>query len=294
MATKVGRPLVVICGPTASGKSDVAMQIARQKNGEIICADSRTIYRDMDIGTAKPSLRDRKEITHHLLDVVMPGQRFTAYDFQKQALEKIETIRRRGKLPILVGGTGLYIDAVIFKYNFENPDLHHQRQPYEAMTLEELHEYCIKHGISPPENKKNKRYVINAILKKGQISTRHSSPMSNSILVGVLTPLDILRKRIEKRAEHIFASGVVDEAKMLGKKYGWDNEAMTGNIYPIIKQYLDGKCSKEEAIEKFCTLDWRLAKRQLTWLKRNTYIYWSERDNVVDFVFNQLEKFEQK
>ena len=118
MDTTNSQPLVVICGPTASGKSEIAMHLARQKNGEIICADSRTIYKYMDIGTAKPSLQDQREVPHHLLDIVEPGQRFTVVDFKSRALGVIADMRKRGKLPILVGGTGLYIDSIIYDYQF--------------------------------------------------------------------------------------------------------------------------------------------------------------------------------
>ena len=112
------QPLVVIAGPTASGKSELAMKLAERFNGEIICADSRTIYKNMDIGTAKPTKLDQKAITHHLLDMIEPGELFSVYDFQQQAKAAINAIRSSGKLPIMVGGTGLYIDSVVFYYYF--------------------------------------------------------------------------------------------------------------------------------------------------------------------------------
>ncbi len=111
-------PLLVIVGETASGKSALSMSLARKFNGEIICADSRTIYKDMDIGTAKPNAEDRAEIKHYLLDIIEPGQRYSASQFKEDALKAISEITKRGKLSILVGGTGLYIDAVIFDYQF--------------------------------------------------------------------------------------------------------------------------------------------------------------------------------
>jgi tRNA dimethylallyltransferase len=129
-------PLVVIVGPTASGKSATAMRIAKEYGGEIICADSRTIYKGMDIGTAKPTAEDRRQVPHWGLDLVEPGQQFTAADFKEYANQKIYEIRQRGNLPILVGGTGLYVDGVIFNYRFgkTNPEL---RKKLEQLSLDE-------------------------------------------------------------------------------------------------------------------------------------------------------------
>jgi tRNA dimethylallyltransferase len=127
---------VVVVGPTASGKTATALRIARELNGEIICADSRTVYKYMDIGTAKPTKEERAEIPHWGLDLVEPGQKFSAADFQRYALRKISEIRERGHLPILVGGTGLYIDGVIFDYQFGKPQPKVRRQ-LEALSLDE-------------------------------------------------------------------------------------------------------------------------------------------------------------
>jgi tRNA dimethylallyltransferase len=294
MDTTNSQPLVVICGPTASGKSEIAMHLARQKNGEIICADSRTIYKYMDIGTAKPSLQDQREVPHHLIDIVEPGQRFTVVDFKSRALDVIADMRKRGKLPILVGGTGLYIDSIIYDYQFESEFSVEQRSQFESMTLAHLHVYCKKHTIELSENRMNKRHVINAILRGGSQSTALEEPIGNTILVAVKTDKELLRARIKDRAEHIFSSGVVEEAKKLGKMYGWDNEAMTGNIYPLVHQYLEGNLTLKQIKEQFITLDWRLAKRQLTWLRRNKHLIWIEQKDVLKYAFNRLEKNEQK
>jgi tRNA dimethylallyltransferase len=144
-------PLIVIVGPTASGKSALAMQLAERFGGEIICADSRTVYKGMDIGTAKPSAEDQARVPHHGLDLVEPGERFSAVDFKNYATQTIADIRARGKIPFLVGGTGLYVDAVIFDYHFgqADPEL---RAKLEALSLEELHEYCRNNNIKLPEN----------------------------------------------------------------------------------------------------------------------------------------------
>jgi len=273
-------PLIVIVGPTASGKTGLAIDLASRFDGEIICADSRTIYKGMDIGTAKPTKEERHAVPHWGLDLVEPGERFTAANFKKYATQKIEEIRSRGHVPFLVGGTGLYIDAVLFNYQFGGDVNKALRNRLEEMTIEELHNYCNKNNVKLPENKLNKRYVIRAIEQKSVDLKRKSEPISKSVIVGISTDKEVLRTRITARSEQLFENGVVEEATILGKKYGWHNEAMTGNIYPLVHSYLNKELSLDDIKEKSTTLDWRLAKRQLTWLKRNPYIKWLTLDDA--------------
>ncbi len=281
-------PLVVIVGPTASGKTSLAIELAEQYNGEIICADSRTIYRGMDIGTAKPTRQEQAIVPHWGLDLVEPGQRFTAADFQQYAIAAIADIRARGKVPFLVGGTGLYIDAVVLDYQFGTDAKKSTRDYLTSLTLEQLHDYCHKHNIPLPENSRNKRYVVRAIERQGVQPQRRTQPISTSIIVGIATDRAMLRTRIAQRAEQLFANGVVDEAIMLGKKYGWQSEAMTGNIYPPVQQYVQGQLSLEQVKQQFVTLDWRLAKRQLTWLRRHSFIHWGDLQAARDYVVSTL------
>lgn len=238
------QPLVIIVGPTASGKTAVAIDIAKRYDGEIICADSRTIYKEMDIGTAKPSFEERKNVPHFGLDIVTPGERFTVADFKSYALEKISEIRSRGHIPVLVGGTGLYVDSILFDFDFSE-------------TADRTDDW-------------------------------RKNPLPNAIVVGIATKKQILRKRIEARAEQLFTNGVVEEATRLGKKYGWDNAAMTGNIYPLIRDYCGGRLKIEECIEKFTTQDWQLAKRQMTWLRPNPFIEWCDLSEVRIYVDSRL------
>ena len=283
-------PLVVIVGPTASGKTGLAIRLAEQVGGEIISADSRAIYQGMDIGTAKPSREERARIPHWGLDLVEPGEHFSAADFKAYTLQKIEEIRGRGHVPFLVGGTGLYVDAVLYDYQFgpqADPIL---RSRLEKLEVAELQQYCHAHNITLPENDKNKRYLIRAIEQKGLNTARRTTPINNSIIVGIATPTSILRTRIETRSEQLFDDGVVEEATLLGKKYGWDSEAMTGNIYPLVHEYLNGTLTLDEIKQKFVTLDWRLAKRQLTWLRRNSDITWLPLDEAYQFLSQKLAK----
>lgn len=267
-------PLVVITGPTASGKTGLAVELAQRFSGEIICADSRTIYRGMDIGTAKPTAAERATVPHWGLDLVEPGQLFSVADFKAYADQKIHEIRARGHVPFLVGGTGLYVDAVLFDYEFGPAADPAQRARLESLSLDALYEYCYKNNIKLPENDKNKRYIIRAIERGSTLPRRRKTPISISIIVGIATDKDVLRTRIMQRSEQLFENGVVEEATLLGEKYGWDNVAMSGNIYPLAHDYLLGTRTLAEIKIKNTTADWRLAKRQLTWMRRNSFIEW--------------------
>lgn len=289
MKVAAGLPLIVLVGPTASGKTALAVDLAQRFNGEIICADSRTIYKEMDIGTAKPSQSDRTTVPHWGLDLVEPGQRFTAADFKKYAYEKIDNIRSRGKVPLLVGGTGLYIDAVLYDYQFGSDVDQAKRAVFESMSLSELYKYCTKNNVKLPENFKNKRYVIRSIELSGEKHKRNAVKIANSMVVGITTEKAILLERIKDRTEHLFDDGVVEEAIRLGEKYGWENEAMTGNVYPILQLLVNGSLTKKEATTQIETRDWQLAKRQITWFKRNSDIAWFSLDGARTYLVDYLE-----
>ena len=281
-------PLIVIVGPTASGKSKIAVELAESHNGEIICADSRTIYKGMNIGTAKPSKSDQARVPHWGLNIVTPGESFSVADFKVYTVEKIAEIRARGHVPFLVGGTGLYVDSVIFDYEFGPPADPEFRAKLAAMSLEELHTYCIQNNISLPENDQNKRYVVRAIEQKGVSSKRLSTPINNCIIVGITTDREQLCERIQLRSQQLFDDGVVLEAKTLGEIYGWEIEAMTGNIYRLSHAYLDKLITAGELKYRNETADWQLAKRQLTWFKRNAFIEWLPLEQVRNYIAGLL------
>lgn len=292
MATARARaesPLVVIVGPTASGKTALAIKLARQFGGEIICADSRTIYKGMDIGTAKPSIDEQRGVPHWGLDLVTPGERFTAADFKQYAVRKIAEIRSRGSVPFIVGGTGLYVDGVVFDYSFGDSYDPLLRCSLEAMSLDQLQEYCYSNNITMPKDIHNRRHIVRAIEQKSINKKRRSHPIDNAVVVGIATDRDILRTKTKLRSEQMLAHGVVEEAIRLGKNYGWINEAMTGNVYPLVKSHLEGELSTDELNEKIATLDLRLAKRQMTWFRRNPYIYWGDSEHLADYVTSVLE-----
>lgn len=281
-------PLIVIVGPTASGKSALALDLAERYNGEIICADSRTIYKNLDIGTAKPSAEDQARVPHWGLDLVEPGEPFSAADFQRYAQEKIADIRARGKVPFLVGGTGLYVDGVILEYEFGPKASTETRAKLESMTLEELHRYCIEHNITLPNNSDNKRYVIRAIEQKSINGKRQGAPGAHTIVVGISTDSIQLRQRITHRAEHLFAHGMLEEAIAAGERYGWDSEAMTGNIYKLARRHAASELTRDQVFEAFITADWRLAKRQRTWLKRHDFITWLSAEEAYQYIADYL------
>ncbi len=282
-------PLIVIVGPTASGKSALAIELAEHFDGEIICSDSRTVYRGMDIGTAKPSAEDRARVPHWGLDLVEPDERFTAADFKEYAVKKIAEIRSRGRLPIMVGGTGLYVDGVIFDYKFGKTDPQ-LRQKLEKLTLEELKKYCANNNIELPENDQNRRYVIRAIEQNQVNRERSDSVIVGTYVVGIATEKEQLLDRISERADQLMQNGVVSEAQKLAEKYGWESEAMTGNIYPLVRRLLSGEVSEEEMKQLSITADWQLAKRQLTWFRRNPEIVWLPLDRLKVYLFDLLNK----
>ncbi|MBB1549394.1 tRNA dimethylallyltransferase [Candidatus Saccharibacteria bacterium] len=269
-------PLIVIIGPTASGKTSLAIQLAKKYRGEIICADSRTVYRGMNIGTAKPSLGEQQVVPHWGLDLVDPGDSFSASQFKDYACQKIKEIRSRGNIPFLVGGTGLYIDSVIFDFQFGAKSNEDKRCDLQEMTVSELQQYCANHNILLPENSKNKRYLVRAIERADEKPSRLEVPLNNTIVVGITTDKQLLKQRITDRAKKMFKDGVVEETIELANNSGWCNEAMTGNVYPIIKKLIEKEIDEDQTIREFIISDVNLVKRQLTWFRRNPFIEWGD------------------
>ena len=250
-------PILVILGPTGSGKTGVSIELAKALNGEIVSADSRAIYKGMDIGTAKPSIEERQGVPHYGLDLVEPGERFTVADWKSYAESKIKNIEARGKTPIIVGGTGLYIDALIYDYHFHGPTGH----------------------------------------KIGDIEQKTCSDRTeikgDYLIIGIKWPTEELRARLRKRIDQMFCDALYDETEKLVQSYGWDNGAMKSNIYDYAWRYLQGELTLDQAKELCFYEDYHLAKRQLTWFKRNRDIKWLELEKVYSYVvnyFNDIQK----
>lgn len=278
-------PLVVIVGETASGKSDLAIRLAEQFNGEVISADSWTVYRGFDIGTAKPTPEDRERIPHHLLDVADPREGFSAAVFKRLAVQAIGDIGARGKLPILVGGTGLYIDSVLHDYEFLPAPDPQMRSELNGMNLAELLKKAQDLQLDTAGiDLRNKRRVIRLIENNGQRPTRQAL-RPNTLILGVRKPLDELRRRIIDRVEVMVAAGFVDEVRHLGETYGWDIEPMRAPGYRAFADYVCGRVSLEAAKQRFVQNDLQLAKKQRTWFKRNKSIQWvKQQGEAVDLV----------
>ncbi|HSX23644.1 MAG TPA: tRNA (adenosine(37)-N6)-dimethylallyltransferase MiaA [Candidatus Saccharimonadales bacterium] len=253
-------PLIAIVGVTASGKSKLAMQLAERFDGEIICADSRTVYKGMDIGTAKPSKKDQKAITHHLLDIINPDETFNVREFKQLALDAIHSVAAQDKLPILVGGTGLYIDAILFDYQFS-----------PAGARRSLH---------------NPRHL------KYQELTAYQRPLrTNSLVIGLSQSKDQLQVRVKERVEAMFHKGLINETKTLVQKYGWEAPGLNTIGYREWQEYFAGRQTLEQTQDLITLRSLQYAKRQRTWFKRNNSIHWVDDPmKVVDLVTTFLNK----
>lgn len=270
-------PLVVIVGETGTGKSALAIEVAQEFGGEIIAADSRTVYRGMDIGTAKPTVEERRGIPHYGLDVVAPDESFTAYAFQQLAYRAIDDIAGRGKLSILVGGTGLYVDSVLYDFQFRSAADRSEREVLQALSVSELQRRINDAGLAMPENSQNSRHLIR-VLEAGAPPQQAKKLRDNTLVLGLTAPRAVLQRCIIKRVDAMLAAGLIDETKKLYEQYG-AIEALQTPGYRAFIAYLRGEIDLETAKQQFIQADLQLAKRQRTWFKRNPDIHWLSPDN---------------
>ncbi len=276
------KPIIVITGPTASGKTALSLEIAGKYNGEIICADSMTVYRGMDIGTDKPYLQNTKGIPHHLIDVLNPDEEFNVALFVERARKLVDDIHSRGKVSFIVGGSLMYIDAFI--YDFKLPEVapnHPLRQELELETEEKLFNQLCE--LDPDSewtiDKHNKRRLIRAIevcLNSDKPFSQHKEKTelpSNVLYLSTDIEREELYQKINNRVDIMFNQGFVDEVRKLHEKYD-HNTAMQAAGYKQILQYLDGEIDLATAIAKTKQVHRNFAKRQLTWLRRNADVKW--------------------
>ncbi len=283
--------MIAVVGETASGKSHVAMELARNFDGEIVNADSWQIYRGMDIGTAKPSTEERQEIPHHLFDIVNPDEDFNAAIYKRYAQATIKEVISRGKLPILVGGTGLYVDGVLFDYSFMPPGSKKMRSELNSCSIAELLDIIDRENY-PLEgvDTRNKRRLIRLIENEGREPDKKEL-RSDALVIGVKISRTHLRKNIEKRVEVMFRRGLKKEVRELVDRYGWDEEAMKGIGYRELRPYFEGTQSNQETKRKIIKSTLELAKRQRTWFKRNRHIHWVESaDEAIELVKARQEQ----
>lgn len=277
-------PLVVVVGETASGKSALAMALAKKFDGELICADSWTVYKGFDVGTAKPSTEERAEVRHHLLDVADPEQGFSAVEFQKLAKQAIDDIIARGKLPIMVGGTGLYIDSVLYEYQFLPAPEVDRRDELNALTLEQLLATAQAEGLDVSGiDLRNKRRIIR-LIENGGVRPSKGALRSNTLMLGIEVDREQLRQRITERVEHMLAAGLEAEVASLAQRYGWQTEPMKGIGYREWQPYFQPEPGSKQDLEqtkmRIVSASMGLAKRQRTWFKRNDRIHWLQRLNT--------------
>jgi tRNA dimethylallyltransferase len=266
--------LLAVVGPTASGKTALAIEIAKKYGGEIICADSRSVYKGLSVGTAKPSLLEREGIPHYGLDLVNPDEGYSAADFQTYATEKIAEIRERGNLPILVGGSGLYVDGVLYGYEFGDAADPVLRAELEVLSVEELQHQIEEAGYEMPENSQNKRYLIRAI-EQGGVNRSRESLSRGTVVIGVNPGVEALEERIRARANLMIENGVLEEARLIDEDYGWSCPGASSNIYRALRPYVEYSTDDiDKCLEDYVTLDKQLAKRQMSWFKRNKDINW--------------------
>lgn len=278
--------LVVILGPTATGKSCCGIELAQRFNGEIISGDSMLVYRNMNIGTAKPSEQELQLVPHHLVNILPPDASYSVADFQQQAAELIRQITERGNLPIVVGGTGLYIKALLEGYQFssveENPEL---RRKLEAFAAEKgndkLFEWLEKEDPAAAArlHPNDVRRVVRALetaLSGDSVSQEKQQELKYDVAVfGLSMDRDFLYERINRRVDQMLAEGLEEEVRsLLQEGVPPDCLSMKSLGYRQMAEYLTGKCDYATAVDNIKKGTRHFAKRQITWYKKMPYIQW--------------------
>ncbi|MFZ5633763.1 MAG: tRNA (adenosine(37)-N6)-dimethylallyltransferase MiaA [Bacillota bacterium] len=282
-------PLLAIVGPTATGKTEISVRVAGRLGAEIISADSMLIYRHMDIGTAKPSPEERGGVPHHMIDVAGPGEMFNVALYSQSVKEILNDIRERKKLPMLVGGTGLYVRAVIDGYNFSEAGtdrelraglmqecadrgraaLHRRLREIDPEAASRLHVNDVKRVVRALEV-----YYLTGKTLSGSAG-REGQPAFNLLMYGLTMDRKELYARIEKRVDKMMAAGLVEEVRgLLARGYSPQLTSMQGLGYKEIILYLNGELPLAEAVELLKRNTRRFAKRQLTWFRRDERIKW--------------------
>jgi len=293
--------LIVICGPTSSGKSGLAMKLAPKFQGEIVIADSRQVYRHLDIGTSKPTRDEQKQVPHHLVDIREPSEVFTAGEYKKLAEQAIADIHGRGKLPFLVGGTGLYIDAVAGGLDIPDiPPDQKLRDELEKLETTELLEQLkeLDPEFAAEVDTQNKRRLVRAlevIKKTGQkfSDQRKLQPVPYHVLyLAIDWPRDELYQRIDQVIDRMMDQGLIDEVKqLLDQGIPYERLQELGLEYRFISQAVTGKLDQAEAIQELKYKSHQFAKRQLSWFRRNKKIHWLKPAEVTKKAELELRTF---
>ena len=289
-------PLIAIVGPTAVGKTALSIELAKKFNCEIISIDSVQIYKRFDIGSAKVTSKEMNGVVHHLIDELEPNATCSVYDFQKLARDKIDDIHSRGKMPLLIGGTGFYMNAVLNNYEFTNLE----EKTYD-IDVEKAKQYLKENYIDTYNNidLDNQRRVINAynyvMNEQKSVTTNNNGDTIlekyNPYLIVLNTEREVLYNRINKRVELMFEQGLEDEVKGIINDYGTELQALGAIGYKEMLPYLKGDASKEETISAISQNSRRYAKRQLTWFrnKMNGVWYDTRRSSLLDDVIEDIK-----
>ena len=274
--------VIVITGPTAVGKSDLSLFLAHKLGGEIINADSTQIYKGLDIATNK--IKDTEGVKHYLFDEKDLREDYSVFDYQKDARKIIDDILARGKVPILVGGTGLYINAVLYDYKFPS----RANEEYEGLSNDELYQMLLSVDPNTNIHLNNRVRIINALNYYKANGTPYSEKekdfklLYETLFIGLTTDRDILYYKINKRVDKMVSEGLIEEAREV-YDLGIRSKAVMTPIGPKeLFDYFDGKCSLEEAIELIKSKSRRYAKRQYTWFRNKMELKWFE-TNYDDF-----------
>ena len=282
--------VIVICGPTASGKTALSIELAKKINGEIVSADSMQIYKDMDIGTAKTTTEEMQGIKHYLQDFVEPDKRYSVADYKVDAEKAIEEILSKGKTPIVVGGTGLYVDSLIYGIEYQEIKFDEKyRKELEDIALEKGLETLYKKAqeIDPEAMKKiscnDKKRIIRVLeiykatgktKTEQEIESRKKEVKYDYKVFAIDWEREKLYERINKRVDIMIENGLIEEVENLLKKYKEFPTAMQGVGYKEVVEYLNGYLTKEEMIDKIKQETRRYAKRQITWFRKNKQTIW--------------------
>ena len=299
-------PLIVVAGPTASGKTSLAIDIVKELDGEIVCADSMQKYKYMDIGTAKATKEEQAQCPHHLMDIVEPDCEFSVADYTELAHKTISDIVSRGKTPIMCGGTGLYIDSVVNDVEFgEFENDYNLRRELEELAKKEGPQRLIDmlSEFDPLSAKKlhpnNLKRIIRAIvfykvsgipISEHQRMTKLKESRYSAVEFIIDRERCELYDRINRRVDIMMDEGLTDEVKMLiGRGYSPELNSMQGIGYKELIAYFDGKSTLDEAVDAIKQNSRRYAKRQLTWFRRNENIHWLSPDNAVEEALNTIK-----
>lgn len=282
--------VIVICGPTASGKTALSIELAKKINGEIVSCDSMQIYKDMDIGTAKPTIEEMQGIKHYMLDFVSPDERYSVADYKKQAKQAIREIIEKGKAPIVVGGTGLYVDSLIYEIEYQDIEFDEKyRKQLEERSKKEGLEVLYNEAkkidseaitkISPNDKKRILRIleIYNATGKnktEQEKESRKNEVEFDYKVYAISWDREKLYNRINQRVDIMIDQGLIEEVQKIYSKYNKFPTAMQGLGYKEVLEYLEGKCNKQEMIDKIKQETRRYAKRQLTWFRKNKQTIW--------------------